>query len=842
LLELLAAPWTSALGRLSYVHTHTTPWDTPFQQTVRIPALAPIEEEIEIPPPAPIDFAPIVPAAAAEPGAEAAAGAEEADAQANARANAQANAQANARAGGAAEAELQPEEPGAQQEPLEPHAEPEEEEEELLWTRIRTGLNRLRRSMGGLSSGDEEWEPEAQHEPEEPEEPQVEPEAQQEPQIEAEAPAGPEGRPGAEPEAEHVPQPEPEVEAGAAAGSTRGTRQKPQPKAAGKSSKSQRGPKSPPAAVPIRKSPRITKTGEPLLKSEFVGGKPIAVPYKRSQELTPPGQAGSSTGAERVSSPESTTGMQLPTSGRKEPGGPPLSASGLAALARAAARVAAAAAPPPGSNGLTLLAEAATSLAAPEEPVPAGAPAGVPSSPSSGVDVPAPSPGAGVPQASVPQTGVPLSAPEAGAPPASAPEAGAPGLGGLPQASGGVPAAQQGADNESWADTGSPRRDQCEEGEWIEEWKERRGNGLVLIYRGIVNEYGDVIRKKMIKAYREPGHLTGRDLELERYQSMIDGTFLVDRPHEELEDVHEETDVPRRPAVPMSWRKTKFEIGYRAWSSDTEQALYRVMRRLDTLQQVDILVSRYVEGELVEGAGIPENIGSQELVAFDMPSEWLQEFFDATNEDIVIRPPTPPSTESQPTTDVDLPGEDIGPNNWKFRVQVHVDNSIPGVSLVYRSICRWEDNFQINVILTRIVDGQVVQGKPYRGDFQVHYYGDNMPNEFLEAFLQGVKDAEEEERLEAMQAGGTAGVSAGPPVSIAQPVSVAVQVSEGVPVSASIPVSAGLVQETGLPPAIPVCAPVSAATTATQHNSNNNNSNYGNTNNNSSSNNKCTGV
>jgi hypothetical protein len=38
-------------------------------------------------------------------------------------------------------------------------------------------------------------EPEAQHEPEEPEEPQVEPEAQQEPQIEPEAPAGPEDRP-----------------------------------------------------------------------------------------------------------------------------------------------------------------------------------------------------------------------------------------------------------------------------------------------------------------------------------------------------------------------------------------------------------------------------------------------------------------------------------------------------------------------------------------------------------------------------------------------------------------------------------------------------------------------
>jgi hypothetical protein len=126
--------------------------------------------------------------------------------------------------------------------------------------------------------------------------------------------------------------------------------------------------------------------------------------------------------------------------------------------------------------------------------------------------------------------------------------------------------------------------------------------------------------------YREPGHLHGRDLELERYQSIIDGTYVHERPHDddEVEDVHEETDVPRRPSVPLSWRKTKFEIRYRAWSSDTEHALYRVMRRLDTLQQVDILVSRFVEGELVEGAGIPQNIGSQELVAFDMPSEWLQ--------------------------------------------------------------------------------------------------------------------------------------------------------------------------------------------------------------------------
>jgi hypothetical protein len=29
--------------------------------------------------------------------------------------------------------------------------------------------------------------------------------------------------------------------------------------------------------------------------------------------------------------------------------------------------------------------------------------------------------------------------------------------------------------------------------------EERRGNGLVITYRGIVNEYGDVIRKKMIQ-------------------------------------------------------------------------------------------------------------------------------------------------------------------------------------------------------------------------------------------------------------------------------------------------------------------------------------------------------
>jgi hypothetical protein len=89
--------------------------------------------------------------------------------------------------------------------------------------------------------------------------------------------------------------------------------------------------------------------------------------------------------------------------------------------------------------------------------LPAGAPAGVPSSPAPGVDVPASAPEAGVPQASVPQVGVPVSAPEAGAPPASAPEAGAHGLGGLPQASSGVPAAQQGAGDDSWADTGSPK-------------------------------------------------------------------------------------------------------------------------------------------------------------------------------------------------------------------------------------------------------------------------------------------------------------------------------------------------------------------------------------------------
>jgi hypothetical protein len=388
------------------------------------------------------------------------------------------------------------------------------------------------------------------------------------------------------------------------------------------------------------------------------------------------------------------------------------------------------------------------------------------------VDVPASAPEAGVPQASVPQVGVPVSAPEAGAPPASAPEAGAHGLGGLPHASSGVPAAQESAGDDSWADTGSPRREECEEGEWIEEWIERRGNGLVITYRGIVNEYGDEIKKRMIKVHREPGHIQGRDLELERCQSIIDGTYVHERFHddEEEEGGHEETDVPRTPSVPLQWRKTKFEIRYRAWSSDKEQALYRVIRRLDTMQEVEILISRFVEGELVEGADIPQNINSQELVAFDVPSEWLQQFFDATNEDLVVRPPTPPSSESQPTTEVDLPGAVIGPDNWKFKVQVKVDNSVPGVSLVFRSILRWEDNFEVNVILTRIVDGKVVQGKAYRGDFGVHYYGDNMPNEFLEAFLQGVKDAEEEDRLEAMQAGGAAGVSAGPPASAAQPV------------------------------------------------------------------------
>jgi hypothetical protein len=130
---------------------------------------------------------------------------------------------------------------------------------------------------------------------------------------------------------------------------------KPQPKVAGKPQRRQRGPKSPPSAAPLRKSPRITKTGEPLVRSVYVAGKPIAVPYTRTPELTPPGQAGQGLGAEGGGSPESTTCMQLPTSGAGVPGGPPLSAPGLAALARAAAR-AAAAAPPPGSGGLTLLA------------------------------------------------------------------------------------------------------------------------------------------------------------------------------------------------------------------------------------------------------------------------------------------------------------------------------------------------------------------------------------------------------------------------------------------------------------------------------------------------------
>jgi hypothetical protein len=59
------------------------------------------------------------------------------------------------------------------------------------------------------------------------------------------------------------------------------------------------------------------------------------------------------------------------------------------------------------------------------------------------------------------------------------------------------------------------------------------------------------------------------------------------------------------------------------------------------------------------------------------------------------------------------------------------------VSIVYRSIVRWEDNFEIRVLLTRIVNGKVVKGKTYRGDFNVHYYGDNMPQEFLEVFPPG---------------------------------------------------------------------------------------------------------
>jgi hypothetical protein len=195
------------------------------------------------------------------------------------------------------------------------------------------------------------------------------------------------------------------------------------------------------------------------VRSEFVGGKPIAVPYKRTQELTPPDQAEPGPGQEgeaHLSQPQACN-YQPQVEG--VPGGPPLSASGLAALARAAARAAAAAAPPPGSSGLTLLAEAATSVAAPVEPLlPAGAPAGVPPSPAPAVDVPASAPEAGVPQASVPQVGVPVSAPEAGAPPASAPEAGAHGLAGLPHVSSGVPAAQESAGEFAWADTGSPRR------------------------------------------------------------------------------------------------------------------------------------------------------------------------------------------------------------------------------------------------------------------------------------------------------------------------------------------------------------------------------------------------
>jgi hypothetical protein len=445
----------------------------------------------------------------------------------------------------------------------------------LLWARVRTGLNRLRRSTGGLSSGDEDvppepqGEPEAHHEPEGQEEPQVEPEAQQEPQIEAEVPAGPQDRPGVEPEPQ-VPQPEPRAEAGSAAGPTEETRQKPQPKVAGKSPKKQRGPKSPPAATPLRKSPRITKTGEPLVRSVYVAGKPIAVPYTRTHELTPPVQAEPGPGAGRGGSPESTTCMQLPTSGAGVPGGPPLSASGLAALARAAARAAAAAAPPPGSSGLTLLAEAATSAAAPVEPLlPAGAPADVPPSSAPAVGVPASAPEAGVPPASVPQVGVPASAPEAGAPPASAPEAGAHGLAGLPHVSSGVPAAQESAGEFGWADTGSPRQEECEEGEWIEEWEERKDNGLVVTYRAIVNEYGDEIKKRMVAVRRESGHVQGRDVELERYQSIIDGTYVHERFHdvEGEEGGHDEPEC-LGPSFPMQWRKTKFRIGYRAFSSD----------------------------------------------------------------------------------------------------------------------------------------------------------------------------------------------------------------------------------------------------------------------------------
>jgi hypothetical protein len=35
------------------------------------------------------------------------------------------------------------------------------------------------------------------------------------------------------------------------------------------------------------------------------------------------------------------------------------------------------------------------------------------------------------------------------------------------------------------------------------------------------------------------------------------------------------------------------------------------MKRLDTLQEVEILVSRMVEGELVEGAELPKDLNSQ---------------------------------------------------------------------------------------------------------------------------------------------------------------------------------------------------------------------------------------
>jgi hypothetical protein len=67
-----------------------------------------------------------------------------------------------------------------------------------------------------------------------------------------------------EPGAVHVPQPEPEAEAGAAAGPTRGTRQKPQPKAAGKTSKDSEAPSPHHQRCQYASHPRITKTGEPL--------------------------------------------------------------------------------------------------------------------------------------------------------------------------------------------------------------------------------------------------------------------------------------------------------------------------------------------------------------------------------------------------------------------------------------------------------------------------------------------------------------------------------------------------------------------------------------------------